>query len=229
MQQLLHAVLDIGREHGLSGLLVIVAILLLLQRPPSPLPRLWERASDLIRGANRAAVVRRIDATINSCLYAIMIRHNSCRSYVFEYHAEKDGHVTRKYASCTYEVCNPSRDVSYEKDNLQQIPLSSIPMWVKTLETDREMAIYDVSEIRETQPTAYKMLTDQNITSVYVVGLFDFRGNTIGFCGIDYCCGRESQIKTDKDMDKLRLESVKIAGLLVTKNNGTLEQIAGVL
>jgi hypothetical protein len=47
--------------------------------------------------------------------------------------------------------------------------------------------------------------------------------------GMDYCDGRESKLIEQIELKSFAMDTVKIAGLLAMKKNGTLQQLAGTL
>lgn len=181
--------------------------------------------------AKKEITGERIDDAINLILAGLMHRFNACRAYVFQYH-EYDIRLTPVpyiYLSNTHELTNSTRAVTSEKDKLQNIPISAIPVWVRRLAEDGSICLDDINQIKEEDLEAFKTLENQQISSVYCVSLLDFRGQPIGFAGLDYCKNLKSWIVSDKDKERLMMECIKIAGLLTLQRNGTLEQLAGTL
>ncbi|MFP4448493.1 MAG: hypothetical protein ACLFPH_07135 [Bacteroidales bacterium] len=173
---------------------------------------------------------RKIDCVINMALGNLLQKYDACRAYVFEYHNydRRLKPIPFLYASNTYEVVTTRRNVTSEKDNLQNIPINCVDWWIKRLAEDRKVFFDDIDKIKEKDMEAYKILKDQQISSIICVSLLDFRSIPIGFVGLDYCSESDCRI-AQEDTKVIELEAVKIAGLLAMKRNGTLEQLAGTL
>ena len=231
-------------RYGLPGLvLVLLCFSLLLGRMEKPLDALREwmlhRKSDAAQQKRRKEddqpcpeidlTVRKINALVTQGLQSILFRYNACRAFVFEFE-EYDSRIKPLpwlYASCIYEVCNHSRKVDCEQSNLQRIPLAAIKYWNIMLGSTGAICLHDIDEIKDQDLESWKILSAQQIRSVYCVVLLDFRGTPLGFAGLDYNCGSPSNISKIEEMETLKYESIKIAGLLALKRNGTLEQLAG--
>lgn len=186
---------------------------------------------DMISKSKRDEVEQKIDLSINMALYCLLHEYNADRAFIFEFH-EYDNRISPipyVYASNTYEAVDKTRKITNEKENLQNIPTSAIRWWVSELAEKGEIFLNSIDEIRETELETWKILESQQISSVYCTGLLDFYGNPIGFIGIDYCSGKASLIKREDDKRKFKLECIKVAGLLVVRRNGTLEQLTGFL
>jgi hypothetical protein len=228
---------DVLHLYGIAGVIVIMVLLLALfgklDNITAQLREAWLHWKERCRKPSPDVniTVARIDAIITQALRSVLSRYHADRAYVFEYsgYDERIRPLPWLYSSCTYEVCNPSRYVTCEKERLQQIPLAAVKYWTMLLGTAGSIYIHDIAEIKEQDVVAYKILTDQQIQSVYCVSLLDFRGLPIGYAGLDYCHGSESCMKCTQDMLDFQYEAVKIAGLLALKRNGTLEQLAGTL
>jgi hypothetical protein len=228
---------DVLHLYGIAGVIVIMVLLLALfgklDNITAQLREAWLHWKERCRKPSPDVniTVARIDAIITQALRSVLSRYHADRAYVFEYsgYDERIRPLPWLYSSCTYEVCNPSRYVTCEKERLQQIPLAAVKYWTMLLGTAGSICIHDIAEIKEQDVVAYKILTDQQIQSVYCVSLLDFRGLPIGYAGLDYCHGSESCMKRTQNMLDFQYEAVKIAGLLALKRNGTLEQLAGTL
>jgi hypothetical protein len=229
-------------RHGLLGLVLVLFMVIVALGKAEPLfcaIKVWmaqrkrpKRRKDDERPCKDIDItVRRINALIIQGLQALLVRYNACRCYVFEF--EDYDHRIKPlpwlYATCTYEVCNHSRRVTCEQDNLQRIPLAAIKYWNLMLGTTGAICLHHIDEIKESDLESWKILAAQQIQSVYCVLLLDFRGTPLGFAGLDYNCDAESCISKIEEMEDLKYESIKIAGLLALKRNGTLEQLAGKL
>lgn len=159
----------------------------------------------------------KICETIDSALQSILFKLGADRAFLFEFRGydKEIWPIPFAYTDNTVEIINPSATIKAEKETLQDIPLSTIPFWVQELSSKRQVCISDIESIRLKDPTTFQILQRQSIQSVYAVMLVDFCSCPMGFVGVDYC-----QVVTDLrdcQMDRLRAESLKVAGLLVLK------------
>lgn len=185
----------------------------------------WRRRSTLVRLIQKDQNLRdeRVCGAIKSALYSILWKLKADRAFLFEY-GEYDRRlqpIPFNYADCTAEVVSPSNSIPREKDNLQRIPLHSVPFWIQELSEKGEIHIYDVEDIRQEDTSAYEILHNQQIKSCYAISIVDFCGVPLGFVGIDYC--RAHMKLNKKDIEVLKCEALKIAGFLIIKRNGSLE------
>lgn len=97
------------------------------------------------------------------------------RTYVFE--RNKRGNDDN-----TYEWT--AKNITPEKDNLQDLPAEVCAKWYQSLRKDKNIVIKDLEEIREDDPLQYENLKRQGIQTLVVVPLYD-DGTIIGFYGID--------------------------------------------
>lgn len=213
---------------GLEGLaLVLIALFVFHSK------RIWPVIKRKIRERTDTTELtkRKIDQTINSILYNLILKWGACRAYVFEYqeHDSRLHPIPFLYTSNTYEQVNYARNVTAEKENLQRIPLAAVSWWTKQLAQNKQIVLHNISEIKEKDAQSYEILENQQIQSVYCFSLLDLRGQPLGFAGIDYCTNVESRIKSEAELRCLQMECVKIAGLIAMRNNGTLEQLAGTI
>lgn len=217
---------------GLGGLVFVVAALAIYHRKRF-FPVLRSRFRNWLFHEDEYIdlTTQRIDCTIDLILSNLVIKWSACRAYVFEYfdYDERIQPIPYIVASNTYEVVNKIRGVKSEKEKLQRIPLSAIPWWSKQLAQNRQIILHDIDEIKKEDIQSYEILKAQQIQSVYCFSLLDFFGKPIGFAGIDYCVGVKTEIQDVAAYNALKMEIVKIAGLIAIKKNGTLTQLAGTL
>jgi hypothetical protein len=221
-------------QFGVFGALVF-ALLYVLKNPDSikSVVENLKEAKDLFRKPVQGVdmTIRQISNCVHASMEALLYKYDADRCYVFEYaryHANIKP-LPWQECSCTYEICNKTRNVPCEKDTLQELPLDAIPYWRDRLGKDGQISLHDVDTLKEEDLESWKILTRQQISSVYCVSISNFRGLPLGFVGLDYCNGRKSVLKSQKDMHIFLIEAVKIGGLLTMKRNGTLEQLAGTL
>ena len=97
------------------------------------------------------------------------------RTYIFE--KNDHGHDDN-----TYEWA--ARGVIPEKDNLQDLPPEVCDQWYQKFAGNQNIVTENLSEIRDTDPEMYEVLSRQNIHSLVVVPLYDDE-KVIGFYGVD--------------------------------------------
>ena len=102
----------------------------------------------------------------------------------------------------TYEWCNAG--VIPQRDNLQNIPSSIVPWWMKKLNKNEVIHIRDVSMLPDCAKSEKKILQNQNITSLIVLPIYTDE-NLIGFIGIDNII--DSRVWPHKDFMLLKLVS----------------------
>lgn len=71
-----------------------------------------------------------------------------------------------------------------EKDNLQDLPPEVCDQWYQKFAGNQNIVTENLSEIRDTDPEMYEVLSRQNIHSLVVVPLYDDE-KVIGFYGVD--------------------------------------------
>lgn len=104
--------------------------------------------------------------------------HKADRAYVFEEAILKDG---RKCFNNTHEWCAPG--VTAQKENLQNVPVEAVSVWLKHFARNQNIAIKDIECIREERPLEYSILKPQGIHSLICVPI-RFEGG-MGFIGLD--------------------------------------------
>lgn len=117
---------------------------------------------------------------INKAIYSLLKILNDYfdgdRAYLFEFDFEKQ--VTNN----TYEYA--AEGVTKEIDNLQDVPLDVIDVWIKKFEETGTFYISSLDKDVDKESETYRYLEMQNITSLIAVPLI--KDNTIiGFLGID--------------------------------------------
>lgn len=156
---------------------------------------------------------------IEGALTSILWKLQADRAYLFEFRGynRQLQPIPYRYTDCTSEVVSPAASIRPEKENLQGIDLSTIPLWVTELSQKGEVCISKVQSIREHDEATCKILEAQDIQSVYAVGLISFRRVPMGFLGVDYC--HEEIELQDEFMESLRYEALKVIGLLELGGN----------
>ena len=114
---------------------------------------------------------------IPSLLQTIGEYTDADRVYIFEWSDEQNDCMSN-----TYEWC--ADGVPPEIDNLQAIPVSIMPSWMKKFGKQETVVINDLETIRESTPEEYEFLKVQEIRSLIAVPLFTNK-KMIGFMGLD--------------------------------------------
>lgn len=113
---------------------------------------------------------------INRFLETVGDFYAADRAYIFEYDFEKN------CAANTYEWCKAN--VSSEKENLQQLPLSLLDDWGSKFQADGWFYINSVDADYSHNSPEYRILNQQDIQSV-AAAPFMQDGRIIGFLGVD--------------------------------------------
>lgn len=153
------------------------------------------------------------NSIVHQLLYKALYEYKGDRAYIFEYH--NGGHsisgIDFLKASNTFEVVNDG--IQPQQILLQNLPIGMFAYWnLKILKRDT-ICMQDIEEIKQTDLWAYQILKQQDIKSIFVIGLYDAQGHAIGFFGIDYT--KSTMPSCDAKMRKdLEILSYKIAWLL---------------
>ncbi len=115
-----------------------------------------------------------VSTAIESALTNMGMFINADRAYIFEY--DWDKMITKN----TYEWC--ADGVTPEKDNLQEVPLSSIPRWAETHRNGDKMLIPDTAALED--EGLKEILQDQGIKSLLTIPMMT-EEDCIGFVGFD--------------------------------------------
>ena len=115
-----------------------------------------------------------IDVSINNLLGIIQDYFESDRTYIFEYNFE------RKILTNTYEYVKGQ--VTQQLDNLQEVPLEVVAVWMEAFERDIFFYISDLEQEKDTD--YYEILRVQDIQQLLAVPLRK-SDQIIGFLGVD--------------------------------------------
>ena len=135
-----------------------------------------------------------IDEAIYKTLEDIGSASGASRSYLFIF--KQNGELMDN----THEWCAPG--VSPEKDNLQDLPASTIPWWMKMLKQERLIHITDVDSLPEAAAAEREILQAQNIKSLIVLPVV-IGAEIAGFIGFDNV--ERSGAWTNKDISVLKM------------------------
>jgi signal transduction histidine kinase len=126
--------------------------------------------------AKKFIMVDEVTDALNEALEKIGRFSNASRAYLFEFDHEKE------VMNNTFEWCKEG--VSAEIDNLQGLPNSTFPWWMKKLKNGEVIEVHDVSLMSEKAIAEKEILEMQNILSVLVLPL-TVSGELQGFIGFD--------------------------------------------
>lgn len=118
-----------------------------------------------------------VESQVDTVLRRIGSRVEAERSYVFQ--IDHEGGTT----SNTHEWT--AAGVTPEINNLQNLPLSAIPWWMKKLKQHETITIPDVGRLPAAAEAEQEILEAQNIQSVIVSPMIS-EGELIGFIGFDW-------------------------------------------
>lgn len=114
---------------------------------------------------------------IHSLMQAIGNYTGADRVYIFDWETnQKDSQ------SNTFEWC--ADEVTPEIDNLQAIPVSLMPNWVKRFENKEAIVINDLEATKYSEPEEYELLKTQEIRSLIAVPIYA-NHQMNGFIGVD--------------------------------------------
>lgn len=82
----------------------------------------------------------------------------------------------------TFEWC--ADGVEPQKDNLQEVPFEAVEWWYRAFEDSRSILIYNLEDIKETEPLTYEYLQPQNVHSLIASPLV-LEDEIVGFYGVD--------------------------------------------
>ncbi len=148
--------------------------------------------------------IDQLEESIDESLSKLGTFVNVDRVYVFDYN------YTNQTASNLFEWC--ADGIKPEIDNLQQIPLSEMPVWVKKHQAGLEVYVPNVSKL---EPGKFRELLEiQEIKSIITIPMME-NGKCIGFVGFDSV--REVREFNEDEKNLLRLYS----DMLVNVNSRT--------
>ena len=114
---------------------------------------------------------------IHSLLQAIGNYTGADRVYVFDWETDQKDSLSN-----TFEWC--ADGVAPEIDNLQAIPVSLMPNWVKRFENKEAIVINDLEATKYSEPEEYELLKTQEICSLIAVPIYA-NHQMNGFIGVD--------------------------------------------
>lgn len=122
------------------------------------------------------------------------------RVQVYEFHngAHYANGRSALKTTCTYETCRYG--VQSCRDILSDVPLSVIPVFIKTLLDDEELYVKNLEDIKDTMIGTYNIKSSMDIKGFYDVVIHNEDREPIGFVAVQFCNRDASNI--DKDVVK---------------------------
>ena len=114
---------------------------------------------------------------IHSLLQAIGKYTGADRVYVFDWETDQKDSLSNTFEWCADEV-------TPEIANLQAIPVSLMPNWVKRFENKEAIVINDLEATKYSEPEEYELLKTQEICSLIAVPIYA-NHQMNGFIGVD--------------------------------------------
>jgi signal transduction histidine kinase/CheY-like chemotaxis protein len=121
-----------------------------------------------------------VDSAIDNALGELARFVHADRSYIFDYDWE------RRVCDNSYEWCAPG--ISPQKDQLQDVPLGEISLWVETHKRGDTMYVPDVFALAQGDPLR-TILEPQDIKSLITIPIME-EGICAGFVGFDSVLSR---------------------------------------
>lgn len=123
---------------------------------------------------------------IHSLLQAIGNYTGADRVYVFDWETDQKDSLSNTFEWCADEV-------TPEIDNLQAIPVSLMPNWVKRFEDKEVIVINDLEATKYSEPEEYELLKTQEICALIAVPIYA-NHQMNGFIGVDNPDLRQNEI-----------------------------------
>ena len=139
-----------------------------------------------ISSMSQAENEKQLDDITPSILKSVGKYTAADRAYIFEWSSEK-----KESFKNTFEWC--ADGVAPEIDNLQAIPVSSMPNWVKRFENKEVIVIHDLEATKNSEPEEYELLKTQEICSLIAVPIYA-NHQMNGFIGVDNPDLRQNEI-----------------------------------
>ena len=114
---------------------------------------------------------------IHSLMQAIGNYTGADRVYIFDWETNQKDSLSNTFEWCADEV-------TPEIDNLQAIPVSLMPNWVKRFENKEAIVINDLEATKYSEPEEYELLKTQEISSLIAVPIYA-NHQMNGFIGVD--------------------------------------------
>lgn len=128
-----------------------------------------------------------INEKITEILSYARVQTNADRCYLYLYHngGRSTSGTSFQRMSCTCEVIAPGiLPVASDGQNLHKGSFSTL---CRNVREDHKYYVPDVSVLKDTDTMTFYRTQMRHIESLYLRGVRDMDGYTIGFIGLDYC------------------------------------------
>lgn len=122
------------------------------------------------------------------------------RVQVYEFHngAHYANGRSALKTTCTFETCRYG--VKSCREILSDVPLSVIPVFIRTLLNDEELYVKNLEDIKDTMTGTYNIKSSMGIKGFYDVVIHNEDREPIGFVAVQFCNKDASNV--DKDIVK---------------------------
>jgi PAS domain S-box-containing protein len=144
-----------------------------------------------------------IPVAINNALTEIGSFLYADRAYIFE--ISEDGSSMNN----SYEWCHDG--INPEIENLQDLPVSIFPMWMKSLLNKENIQIPSVKDLPESWSAEREILEPQGVQSLVVIPILN-HNQLIGFVGLDSV--KSMRKHSESEINNLRVWANMMAGIL---------------
>ncbi|MGL5256879.1 MAG: response regulator [Proteocatella sp.] len=134
--------------------------------------------------------IEALDSEVNKALELMGKFVNADRAYIFDYDFPSE------ICKNTFEWCEEG--ISPEIDNLQEVPLEIIPVWISSHKNNKEMCIEDVFSMPEDNGIR-QILEPQGVKSVLTLPLIE-NGELWGFVGFDSVKERHHYVEKERNI-----------------------------
>lgn len=128
------------------------------------------------------------------------------RVQIYDFH--NGGHYANGRSAlkttCTYEVIRAGVKSHFKE--LESMPLSCMPTFIKTLLDKKEMVVKNLEDIKDKMPSTYNLKHSQGVKSFYDIVLENKDGDPIGFLGIQYITDNNISYNNNERNEILRLK-----------------------
>ncbi len=147
-----------------------------------------------------------INIEINNRLEKVKEILKADRVQIYDFH--NGGHYANGRSalktSCSYEVLRAG--VKGHQKELQSVPLSCIPVFIRTLLDKGELKFNDLEQLKDIMPATYELKKSQDVKSFYDIVLSNKYEEPIGFLALQYCQKDCVDFKKEENNEILKLK-----------------------
>lgn len=150
---------------------------------------------------------------VNDALDSLLYELDCDRATVFQYHNGNQNACGVHFDRCSNTHERVRVGVMPQVMKLQSLPNAFFASWNTEMMKEKEIHCPDLEALRASDLGLYQFLSELGVRSFYLVGLFSFEGDPVGFVGINYC--RQRRVLDVGELNRLRATSLKICGLVL--------------